>query len=427
MIERNIAKRLRQALKDTPVVFLHGARQTGKSTLVQAIAEGRRNASYLTLDDAATLAAATSDPAGFVQGFDGPLVLDEVQKAPALFPAIKREVDRNRKPGRFLLTGSANVLLVPKVSESLAGRIEILTLWPFSQGEIDGVRETFVDALFAEANPRAPDKPLASSKVMDCVLRGGYPEICTTRGASRRADWFRSYISTILQRDIRDLSNIEGLTELPRLLTLLATRAGSPMNFADISRDLSIPQTTLKRYFALLEMTFIVQALPAWSSNLGKRLVKSPKLYLNDTGLLTHLLGFSKDRLGSDPKQGGPLMENFVVMELRKQAPWSKTQPELFHFRTQVGREVDIVLEDRSGRIVGIEVKASATLGTDDLKGLKALAELAGKRFHRGVVLYAGQDAIPFGSRIHALPVSALWAGSSSGAGSSSKTKAKTR
>ncbi len=411
MIERNITTRLRQALKDTPVVFLHGARQTGKSTLVQAIAEGRRNASYLTLDDAATLAAATSDPAGFIGGFDGPLVLDEVQKAPALFPAIKRAVDRNRKPGRFLLTGSANVLLVPKVSESLAGRIEILTLWPFSQGEIEGVRETFVDTLFAKTNPRPTATHLAPPQLINRVLRGGYPEICTTRSADRRDVWFRAYISTILQRDIRDLANIEGLTELPRLLTLLATRVGSPVNFADIARDLSIPQTTFKRYFALLEMTFIVQALPAWSSNIGKRLVKSPKLLLNDTGLLTHLLGFSKDRLGNDPKQGGPLMENFVVAELRKQASWSKTKPELFHFRTQAGREVDIVLEDRSGRIVGIEVKAGATLGTNDLKGLKALAELAGKRFHRGIVLYAGQDTIPFGSRIHALPVSALWEG----------------
>lgn len=413
MIERHITTRLRQALKDTPVVFLHGARQTGKSTLVQAIAEGGRNASYLTLDDATTLAAATGDPAGFVGGFDGPLVLDEVQKSPALFPAIKREVDRNRKPGRFLLTGSANVLLVPKVSESLAGRIEILPLWPFSQGEVEGVHETFVDALFAKAAPCAPAKPLPSSKLTERALRGGYPEVCTRRSANRRDDWFRSYISTILQRDIRDLSNIEGLTDLPRLLTLLATRVGSSINFADIARDLSIPQTTLKRYFALLEMTFIVQTLPAWSGNVGKRLVKSPKLCLSDTGLLTHLLGLGKDRLRRNPKQRGPLMENFVVAELRKQASWSKTRPAMFHFRTPSGREVDIVLEDRSGRIVGIEVKAGGTIGTNDLKGLKTLAELAGERFHRGVVLYAGHDTIPFGSRIHALPIDSLWAGAS--------------
>ncbi len=423
MIERNIATRLRRALKDTPVVFLHGARQTGKSTLVQAIAKGISKASYLTLDDAATLAAATGDPMGFIRGFDGPLVLDEVQKAPALFPAIKREVDRKKKPGRFLLTGSANVLLVPKVSESLAGRIEILPLWPLSQGEIEGVRETFIDTLFANNNPRPPEKPLASSKLMERVLRGGYPEICTTRSVSRRDDWFRAYITTILQRDIRDLSNIEGLTELPRLLTLLATRVGSSLNFADIARDLSIPQTTLKRYFALLEMTFIVQALPAWSTNIGKRLVKSPKLCLNDAGLLAHLLGLSKDRLVSDAKQGGPLMENFVVAELHKQASWSKTRPELFHFRTQEGREVDIVLEDRSGRIVGIEVKAGATLSPNDLKGLRALAQIAGKRFHRGIVLYTGQDAIPFGSSIHALPLGAIWANTLPKAGASPAKK----
>lgn len=413
MIVRNITPRLRLALRDTPVVFLHGARQTGKSTLVQLIAEGRRKASYLSMDDPTVLAAATSDPAGFVQGFDGPVVLDEVQKAPAIFPAIKREVDRDRKPGRFLLTGSANVLIVPRISESLAGRIEIMTLWPFSQGEIEGVRETFIDALFSKSLPRAPADAMSASKLMERILRGGYPEICTTRSPARRDDWFRAYVSTILQRDIRDLANIEGLTELPRLLTLLATRVGSQVNLANMARDLSIPQTTLKRYFALLEMTFLVQSLPAWSSNLGKRLVKSPKLYLNDSGLLAHLLGSGVDRLGNDPKKRGPLVENFVVMELRKQASWSKTQPELFHFRTQTGREVDIVMEDRSSRIVGVEVKAGATLSADDFKGLKALAELAGDRFHRGVVLYAGSDAVPFGPRLHAMPLAALWPSSS--------------
>ena len=409
MIERNITRRLRRALRDTPVVFLHGARQTGKSTLVRKIAEGLRGSSYLTLDDAATLAAATGDPVGFIRGFDGPVVLDEVQKAPALFPAIKLEVDLNRKPGRFLLTGSADVLVIPRVSESLAGRIEILTLWPFSQGEIDGVHESFVDSLFARLIPSERAKPLPASKLIERVLRGGYPEVCTTRAAPRRADWFGAYVSTILQRDVRELSNIEGLTELPRLLTLLAARVASPINFADLARDLAIPQTTLKRYFALLEMTFLVQALPAWSANLRKRLVKSPKLYLNDSGLLAYLLGLSKERLAVDQKHIGPLMENFVVMELRKQASWSVTRPELFHFRTHAGREVDIILEGRSGQIVGIEVKAGATLGTDDLQGLKSLADISGERFHRGILLYTGNDAIPFGPRIHALPISSLW------------------
>ncbi len=409
MIERRLTEKVRQSLRDTPVVLVHGARQTGKSTLVQALAGDRKVASYLTLDDAATLTAATDDTQGFVAAPKGLVVIDEVQKAPQLFPAIKREVDRRRRPGRFLLTGSANILLVPTVSESLAGRIEILTLWPFSQGEIEGVRETFVDALFAKATPQGPAAPQEAAQVMDRVLRGGYPEICTTRGTSRRGDWFRSYVSTILQRDVRDVANIERLTELPRLLKLLAARAGSPLNFADVARDLAVPQTTLKRYFALLEMTFFVRTLPAWSSNLGKRLVKAPKLYLNDSGLLTHLLGTSKQRLGRDPKQRGPLVENFVVMELCKQATWSRTRPELFHFRTQAGREVDAVLEDSTGRIVGIEIKAGATLSSDDLKGLRELADLAGERFHRGVVLYLGEDTIPFGPRLHALPIGALW------------------
>jgi len=410
MIERHIAPRLRRALADTPVVLLHGARQTGKSTLVQALAADRPNATYLTLDDAATLAAAGNDPTGFLGGFDGPLLLDEVQKAPALFPAIKRAVDHNRAPGRFLLTGSANVLLVPRLSESLAGRIELLTLRPFSQGELDGVCETFVDALFGRPHPRAPSEGLTKSGLWARVLRGGYPEICARRSVTRRGDWFRSYITTILQRDVRDLAHIEGLTELPRLLALLATRAASTANLADCARALAMPQTTLKRYVALLEMTFLMQWLPAWSSNIGKRLVKAPKLYLGDTGLLAHLLGFNKDRLRREPKQGGPILENFVVLELLKQMSWSKTKPEAFHFRTHAGREVDIVLEDHSGRVVGIEVKASATLGANDVKGLRALAALAGKRFHRGIVLYAGRDVIPFAARIHAVPLNALWA-----------------
>jgi len=340
------------------------------------------------------------------------MILDEVQKAPELFPAIKREVDRKRRPGRFLLTGSANVLLAPKVSESLAGRIELLTLWPLSQGELDGVREGFVDVLFSVEAPPTVDERITRPKLLDRVLAGGYPEACVVRKPERRTEWFRSYVSTILQRDIRDLANIEGLTELPRLLTLLAARAGGLLNFADVARDLTIPQSTLKRYFALLEMTFLVQPLRAWSTNFGKRLVKAPKLYLNDTGLLAHLVGFSPDRFTHDPKQGGRLLENFVVMELRKQVSWSNTRPEMYHFRTPTGHEVDILLEDRAGRVVGIEVKSGATLGTDDLKGLRTLAELAGKRFHRGIVLYTGQETIPFGSRIHALPINALWAGS---------------
>jgi predicted AAA+ superfamily ATPase len=265
--------------------------------------------------------------------------------------------------------------------------------------------------LFSQRSPTPPIDIADRTSLTGFIAQGGFPEVCLGRTAARRDDWFRSYVTTILQRDVRELSNIEGLTELPRLLTLLASRVGSPINFADVARALSTPQTTLKRYIALLEMTFLVRLLPAWSGNLGKRWVKSPKLFLNDTGLLAHLLGLGEDRLGHDLKAFGPLIENFVYMELQKQASWSKTRPTLFHWRTHAGREVDIVMEDRTGSLVGIEVKSGATLGANDIQGLKAMAETVGDRFHRGIVLYTGRETLPFGSRIHAVPISALWQG----------------
>jgi len=407
MIDRNITPALLDALADNPVVFLNGARQTGKSFLAQWLASGDHPAQYLTLDDVGVLAAARSDPAGFLAGLGGPAVLDEVQRAPELFLALKAEVDRDRRPGRFQLTGSADVLLLPRLAESLAGRMEILTLWPLSQGEIEKVTEGFVDALFAEELPAPTATSEDRSQLMRRILRGGYPEVLSRSTERRQHAWFDSYVTSILQRDVRDLANIEGLTAMPRLLTLLAARASALVNFSELSRSSGISQSTLKRYMALLETTFFVQFLPAWSGNLSKRLVKAPKLVLNDTGLMAHLLGVGPG--SRDPGLVGPLLENFVVMELRKQARWSAIRVRFFHFRTQTGREVDIVLEDAAGRIVGIEVKAAATVRADDFKGLRTLADQLGSRFCRGVVLYTGAERIPFGPHLHSLPVETLW------------------
>lgn len=409
MLKRYISSRLLEALADSPVVLLHGARQTGKSTLVQHITSTDHPAKYLTLDDAAVLGAATADPAGFLAGIEGPIALDEVQRAPELFLAIKADVDRNRKPGRYLLTGSANVLMLPKLSESLAGRMEILPLWPLSQGEIAGKRESFIDSLFTDRTIKTGTASKDGPTLIERILRGGYPEAHRREAPSRRRAWFNSYVSTILQRDVRDLANVDGLNAMPRLLGLLASRVGSLLNQAEVSRSLGMPQTTLKRYMALLEATFLVQPLPAWSSNLGTRLVKSPKLYLNDTGLASSLVGQIDERALRQSQLLGPLAENFVVMELRKQATWSKTEPGLFHFRTLSGQEVDVVLESPSGDLVGVEVKTSATVGTGDFKGLRALAEETGKRFLRGVVLYQGHDTVPFGKSLHAVPMETLW------------------
>src|SRR5574340_996593 len=289
MYRRNITGILLEALSDSPVVLVNGARQVGKSTLVRSLGESDHPARYLTLDDATVFSAANADPAGFLAGLPGAVVLDEIQRAPGLFLAIKAQVDQKRQAGRFLLTGSANVLLLPALSESLAGRMEIVTLWPLSQGELDNAQERFVDTLFAETPSFSCDGGEDRDNLIAKVLRGGYPEVVARPAADRRNAWFGSYVTAILQRDVRDLAHIEGLTDLPRLLSLLAARLGSLLNLAEISRSIAMPQTTLKRYMTLLQATFLVQPLPAWSGNLGKRLVKAPKLFLNDTGLAAYL------------------------------------------------------------------------------------------------------------------------------------------
>lgn len=422
MLGRHLVGPLTSALRDRPVVLLGGARQTGKTTLARQLAAGPRRMRYLTFDDGAVLAAAHSDPAGFVAELDGPVVLDEVQRVPELFVAIKAAVDRSRKPGRFLLTGSANVLLLPRLSESLAGRMELQTLRGLSQGEFEGAREGFIDAVFARTlSDLAPSRQ--AQPVRDLarrVVRGGYPEPALKRSPARRAAWFRDYVTTILQRDVRELANIEGLTALPHLLAILAARTAGLLNLADISRLSGLTQTTLKRYFVLLEATFLVELLPAWHVHVEKRLVKSPKLFVADSGLAAHLVDLDAAHLLRDRTRLGPLLETFVVGELHKQAAWSRTRVRLHHFRTQAGQEVDVVLEDARGRVVGVEVKAAASLSSSDFNGLRALREAAGERFVRGVVLYGGTEAVPFGRDLHALPVEALWRlGAAAGGGKS--------
>jgi hypothetical protein len=278
-----------------------------------------------------------------------------------------------------------------------------------SQGELTGNQDTFIDAVFKSRFNADNIKGENWHRLVARIVHGGYPEMLHRTDTQRRRAWFGSYITTILQRDVRDISHVRDLGDLPRLLSLLASRAASLLDYADLSRSLAMPQTTLKRYVGLLEATFLIQMLPAWFTNIGKRLVKAPKLLLNDAGLLVHLLGADADRLRDDPTLGGNVLENFVVMELLKQRGWSKVQPNLFHFRTHNGDEVDVVLEDPSGRIVGVEIKATATVGASHFKGLRALADAAGNRFVRGILLHAGSAAIPFDKNLLALPMPSLW------------------
>lgn len=410
MIARHVTERILASLRDTPVVYIVGARQTGKTTLARYIAERYHPAEYLSLDAATTYAAATDDPEGFISALRGPVVIDEVQRVPALLLAIKAAVDRRRTPGRFLLTGSAGPLSLPKVSESLAGRVEIHTLCPFSRGEIGGRREEFIDALFASRFCRPLAEEVSETDLFRSIVVGGYPEATRRRGAGRRQAWFESYIATILGRDVRDLSAIERIADLPRLLAFLASRVASLLNYAEIARWLGIPQTTVKRHLALLGAVFLVKLVPAWSSNIGKRLVKAPKLHLTDTGLAAHLLGLDARRLARDRTLAGKLFESFVVLEVLKGLGWSKTRARPYHFRTESGAEVDLVLEDARGRVSGIEVKLAASVRAEDFRGLRALAEAAREAFVRGVLLYLGSEVVPFGREFFAMPVTSLWA-----------------
>lgn len=406
-LRRHLEDSVLDALAHARVVLVNGPRQAGKTTLVRDLVE-REGAgrSYLTLDEAGLLTAARRDPAGFIQGLSGPVAIDEVQRSPELFRAIKIAVDRDRSPGRFLLTGSANVLLLPRLAEALVGRMEILTLWPLSEGERLGIREGFVDAAFAAGPPVLARAPADQVDLLERLLTGGFPEPVLQ---GRRDAWFRGYVTTLLERDVRDLARLDQLTTLPPLLDLLAARSGSLLNTAELSRVSALPHNTVRRYLSLFEALYLTRRLPAWAGSATKRLAKTPKLIFTDTGLMSHLLQLTPERLRATPTSFGPLLENFVAMEIQKQMGWSRMKPAVFHYRSHGGYEVDIVLEGPAGTLVGIEVKTSSTISAGDLRGLQALEADRPKRFHRGVIVYGGQTIVPFGPRLHAVPIDALW------------------
>jgi len=406
MLQRGLLAPLRQALKHSPAVLLSGARQTGKSTLVQTVSVPPRT--YITLDEDDRRLAAASNPSGFIAGLAGDVVLDEIQKVPELFSSLKLAIDRDRRPGRFLLTGSANVLLLPRLSDSLAGRMELLTLGPLTQGELEGRPETVLDAWFKGEHGRPTAEP--RDALVERVLRGGFPVPALQRPVEDRARWFESYVATTLARDIRDLADIERTVDLRRILTLAAARSTSPLNYAELSNACAVPQSSLKRYLALFQTLFLLQFVPAWATSVGKSFARRPRLLLADSGLAAALLGIDAARVAAAPSVFGPLLETFVGGEFVRQAAWSATRPRLTHFRDHSGNDVDFVLEDPSGRIVGVEVKAGASgLGTGDLRGLRALAAAAKKQFLRGIVLYGGDCVVAFDANVHAIPVSALW------------------
>jgi predicted AAA+ superfamily ATPase len=409
MIARNITANCSAALLDTPVLLLAGARQTGKSTLAKELAGSLSLArSFLTLDDPSTLSAAKRAPDSFLEDAGPQCLIDEVQRAPELFLPMKKRIDAERLPGRYLLTGSANVFTLPRLADSLAGRMEVQVLWPFSQGELEGVREGFVDACFQEQDG-FNDVAEEWGDLLERMARGGYPEVVHRSQVSRRRAWWEAYLQTMLERDVRDLADIAGLQELPHLLRILAARVGGLQNFAEVGRVVGMSSSTLIRYVALLKALYLHIEIPAWHRNLEKRLIKAPKTYLNDSGLVCHLRGVDAKALAGDRNRAGAVLENFVAMELMKQITWSDTRPTLHHYRDVSGNEVDFVFESPDGRIVGIEIKCASDIGKNDCRGLEDLARVVGKDFVRGVILYTGFQRLSFGKNLLALPIATLW------------------
>lgn len=408
MYGRIASRQITAALEDTPVVLIQGPRQSGKSTLAQLAAKEHFAGNYITLDDPLALAEARQNPASFLKSHRPPLVIDEVQRAPELFLALKLLVDRDRKPGQFLLTGSANVLLLPKVADSLAGRMEVVELMPLCQAEFEAGASNAIDRFFGtDPLPRQIESGVSLTSRFG---RGGYPEPALRKDAERQEAWFQSYVRTILERDVRDLANVSGLTQLPRLLSLLAARSGQTLNLSSLAVETGIPHTTLTRYVDLFKALFLLTVVPAWSSETDTRLTKSPKAYLVDTALLCYLAGIRPDSLPADPIRYAPVLKTFVANELHRLSGFSRIKPWLAHLRTVKQKEVDFVLEGRDGRVVGIEVRTEQAPSPPHFDGLKFLRELAGERFHHGYVLYDGSETLPFGEGMTAAPLSALWA-----------------
>jgi len=405
MYARFVKPRAEEALSDTPVVLIIGPRRAGKTTLVRSI--GDPNRTYITLDDQTALDAARSDPVGFIRGLDR-AIIDEIQRAPDLLLAIKKTVDEDYRTGRFLLTGSANVLTVPRVADSLAGRMETIRMLPLARAEIAGKASTFLARLFA-GKLRGSPHATVGDELIQLVLLGGFPEAISRETERRRQDWARSYLTSVLTRDLRDIAAIEKLTELPKFVRLLAEHSGRLVNYSQLGSSINVSHKTAQRYVALLEQIFLVATLQPWYTNALKRIAKTPKLHFLDSGLLATARGMTFERVRGHRDQFGALLESFVFSEVLKLMSASNLRLTPYHFRDQQMHEVDIVLERDDGMIVGIEVKATATVKSGDFAGLRTLAEACKERFAYGVVLYDSADFVPFGDRLAAAPLSALW------------------
>lgn len=399
---RHLTRLLDIAIKDTPVILINGPRQSGKTTLVKQYAP---EYPYYTLDDENILGAAKQDPIGFVDRIEKG-VIDEVQRAPELLRAIKLSVDQNRQPGRFLLTGSANLLALPQIGDSLAGRMEILTLLPLSLAEIEKREPSFLS--YAQSQSWPLNSFNSQFDPVSKALTGGYPEMLTRQDAARRNAWAKSYIKAIIERDIKDISSIEKLLEMPELLEVLASQSGKLTNYSKIAGEIQLDSKTAQTYIGLLETLFLVNKLRPWHKNTLSRIVKSPKTHFIDSGLLASISKLTQEKINKNNGYVGSLLETWVYSELLKTINLTQDDWGIFHYRDKDKVEVDFVLENSDNKVIGIEVKASKTVLTQDFNGLKKLASIAKKDWATGLVLYNGDKCLSFGDNLWAIPFSFL-------------------
>lgn len=410
LIPRTLAAQLAEILADTRVAAILGPRQAGKSTLARTLLDGGGFRSFVTLDDRAVRDEAVNDPDGFVAALRRPVVIDEIQRAPGLMLAIKIVVDEDPRPGQFLITGSANLLTQRGVADALPGRAAYLRLWPFAQSELRGSVGTLIDRLFAADPPALYHQRPGLVAYADVIARGGFPD-AHHRSSARRRSYFEAYVETLLGRDLRDVAAPQvDTTSIPRLLRLLAARSSELASFDGLARDLQLNPKTARAHTGLLEQLFLVHQLRPWSGNHSQREVRTPKLFLTDSGLLCALIGATPERLVADGSLGGRALETFAVGELLRQSGWCEQfLSGLYFYRDRDGREVDVVIETTDGRVIGIEIKAAASIGTSDTRGLRYLRDRLGDAFVAGAVLYTGRATLPLGDRLWALPLAALW------------------
>ncbi|MEZ5382773.1 MAG: ATP-binding protein [Microthrixaceae bacterium] len=394
-------------------VVVNGPRQSGKTELLREL-HRTAGGTLVSLDDASFRAAALDDPGGFVSGYDVPLFIDEVQRGgDPLLLAVKARLDRSRAKGQVVMAGSTRFLSEPRLSESLAGRVRFVDLWPLAQGEIENTADGLVDAAFGGVERLLAVPAVAESRkqTMERVCRGGFPEAVLAKHPSERRDFFVDYVRTITARDVRLIRDIADLAGLRRVVRLSAAQTSGELSVADFARSADLAPDTCRRYLALLETVYLHHLVPAWSRNLTAKVRRRPKIHVTDTGVAAQLLGVGPDVLSKPGTAvAGHLLESFVAGELTRQLTWSDTDAALFHWSDRGGAEVDLVLEASDGRVVAIEVKAAVDINEADTRWLKKMRDKLGDQFVVGMVLHCGDQPRRLGDRVVAMPVSSLWA-----------------